>query len=701
MVDSFFVNIQLLSYLSCFGAFLLLAVLVGLSRTGGAHKYLLLACCVATVIWSGVVVAVPWIGPFPKILAAAEILRNLLWLTMLGTLLGIRRFDKSGLTARLAVLTVVVVSLTLLYVGSFAEIIPTPLSSLANLQTIVGGGHVFLSVIGLLAIENLYRNSSVKLRWAIKYFCFGLGTILVYDFFLYADGVLFGQLDQEFFNVRGFANAIIVPLLAISVSRAALWDIDIHISRTAVFHTTALIGSGVYLIGMAGIGFYVREIGGEWGRVIQNLLLATTVLFLFIIFSSAAMRAKFKVWISKHFFSYKYDYREEWLRFIRTITSTEGPAGLHERIVRSVGDIVDCSSGGLWVLRDGDNAFLPTVTMQLGDRPPAQSLDSPLVRFLSDTHWIVDLEEYRRNPSRYGDIEVPAWLLENRSVWLIVPLIYRDSMQAFLVLGRPRASRDLGWEDYDLLRTVGNQAASYLAEEQAMNELSDARRLDDFNRRSAFIIHDIKNVVSQMSLMIQNAEKFGDNPEFQKDMIATVGNSVTRMKDLLERFKTVQQPASETVGESVQAPELAPLMKVVHEVAANWCKQKPDLLVDLPDTTGLLVDHSRLTSVLDHLLQNAIEAAGVNGSVALRQRVHGREVFIEVDDDGPGMDSGYIKNRLFRPLDSQKSSGYGLGAYQTRQLVREMGGRLEVLSEVGRGTVMRVVLPLREGSGVA
>ncbi|MEX2615417.1 MAG: XrtA/PEP-CTERM system histidine kinase PrsK [Alphaproteobacteria bacterium] len=690
-----------MSYLSCFGAFLFLAVLVGLSRTGGAHKYLLLACCVATVIWSGVVVAVPWIGPFPKILAAAEILRNLLWLTMLGTLLGIRRFEKSGLTARLAVMTVVGVSLILLYAESFAEKFPPPPSILANLQTIVGGGHVFLAAIGLLAIENLYRNSSVKLRWAIKYFCFGLGTILVYDFVLYADGVLFGQLDQEFFNVRGFANAIIVPLLAISVSRAALWDIDIHISRTAVFHTTALIGSGVYLIGMAGIGFYVREIGGEWGRVVQNLLLATTVLILIIIFSSAAMRAKFKVWISKHFFSYKYDYREEWLRFIRTITSTEGPAGLHERIVRSVGDIVDCSSGGLWVLRDGDNAFLPTVTMQLGDRPPAQSLDSPLVRFLSDTHWIVDLEEYRRNPARYGDVEIPAWLLETRSVWLIVPLIYRDSMQAFLVLGRPRASRELGWEDYDLLRTVGNQAASYLAEEQAMNELSDARRLDDFNRRSAFIIHDIKNVVSQMSLLVQNAEKFGDNPEFQKDMIATVGNSVTRMKDLLERFKTVQQPISKTMTEDGPASDLAPLMKIVHDVAANWCKQKPDLLVDLPDTIGLLVDHSRLTSVLDHLLQNAIEAAGVSGSVALRQRVHGREVFIEVEDDGPGMDSGYIENRLFRPLDSQKSSGFGLGAYQTRQLVREMGGRLEVISEVGHGTVMRVVLPLKEGLGVA
>ena len=227
MADNLFINIQLLSYLACFGAFLFLAVLVGLSRTGGSYKYLLLTCCAATVAWAGIVVGVQWVGAFPRVLAATEIIRNLLWLTMLAMLMGLRRIEDSGPIARLAVVIVVCVSLVLLYAESFSGILPLPPSVAWVLPTVIGGGHVLLAVIGLLALENLYRNSSMKFRWAIKYFCFGLGTILIYDFFLYADGALFGRLDQEFFNSRGFVNAIIVPLLAISVSRATLWDIDI------------------------------------------------------------------------------------------------------------------------------------------------------------------------------------------------------------------------------------------------------------------------------------------------------------------------------------------------------------------------------------------------------------------------------------------------------------------------------------------
>ncbi len=298
------------------------------------------------------------------------------------------------------------------------------------------------------------------------------------------------------------------------------------------------------------------------------------------------------------------------------------------------------------------------------------------------------MTEYRRDPTRYGDTVFPDWMLDNPSVWLVVPLFYRDAMQAFLVLGDPKAFRDLDWEDYDLLRTVGHQAASYLAEEQAMHELSDSRRLDEFNRRSAFIIHDIKNVVSQMSLMTQNAKRFGDNPAFQKDMIATVGNSVARMKKLLERFKAVQNPQLDDVFDT-----RAPLRTIVQRAADTWRKQKMNLHVEIGNAADFAVDRERMISVLDHLLQNAIEAAGPAGYVALRHFAHDNEIFIEIEDDGPGMDAEFIENRLFRPLESAKKSGYGLGAYQTRQLVREMGGRLEVNSKVGRGTLMRVVLP--------
>lgn len=686
------INIQFLSYLSGGAAFLFLAVLVGLSRTGGLYKYLLLAGCVATVLWALSIACFQWISgfefftPWTSVVSALDVVRNVAWLALLAALLGIRSLRDAGSTGRLAALAVSVVSLALIFAEPLSKLVWPDLDY--EFQTLHSGGRVVLAVVGMLALENLYRNAEPKVRWAIKYFCFGLGTILGFDFFVFADAALFGRVDQAFFDARGFVNALVSPLLAIAVSRATLWEIDIHVSRTAVFHSAALIGSGVYLIGMAAAGFYLKGVGGEWGRILQILFLARALLILIVIFSSGSVRAKVKVSISKHFFSYKYDYREEWLRFIRTVATVDSGISLHDRILRSIADIIQCDAGGLWVLRQEDRAYLPSALWHMGGRRPGVPETSELVGFLNETQWIVDLDEYRRDAARYDGVTFPSWMVENKKIWLIVPLIFRDSVQGFIVLGDPKARRGLDWEDFDLLRTVGHQAASYLVEQQAMNELSDARRLQDFNRRSAFIVHDIKNVVSQMSLMLQNAERFGDNPEFQKDMVATVGNSVARMKELLERFKRAQEEDSRT------ATDLVPLQSVIRQVVENWRKQKDDMIVEIEDAVTLKVEREKMVSILDHLLQNAIEAAGTEGVVILRQRKQDDEACIEVEDNGPGMDQAYVDAHLFRPLDSEKTTGFGLGAYQTRQLVREIGGRLEVSTEPGRGTTMRVILPV-------
>ena len=187
--------------------------------------------------------------------------------------------------------------------------------------------------------------------------------------------------------------------------------------------------------------------------------------------------------------------------------------------------------------------------------------------------------------------------------------------------------------------------------------------------------------------MLQNAEKHGDNPDFQKDMLATVRNSVGRMKQLLTQFQA-EQP-DQTVAHRRE------LADILSSVAANWKKQKADIQFSFQSPPiDVLFDSERLESVLNHLLQNAIEAAGINGKVSFRYVMDESLTVLEIEDDGPGMDAAYIQDQLFRPLDTIKSDGYGLGAYQTRELVRQLGGRLEVESKIGQGTIMRVILPI-------
>ena len=156
----------------------------------------------------------------------------------------------------------------------------------------------------------------------------------------------------------------------------------------------------------------------------------------------------------------------------------------------------------------------------------------------------------------------------------------------------------------------------------------------------------------------------------------------------MERFKSAQ------AEDRREAFDLVPLSVVVNQVVENWRKQKDDMKVEIEESIALRVDREKMVSILDHLLQNAIEAAGPDGAVTLRQIALDEEIYIEVEDNGPGMDQAYVEAHLFRPLDSAKTTGFGLGAYQTRQLVREIGGRLEVSSEVGHGTTMRVILPV-------
>jgi len=459
-----------------------------------------------------------------------------------------------------------------------------------------------------------------------------------------------------------------------------------------------LLGSGLYLLVMSIAGYYLRQFGGDWGTIFQIFFFSAAILLLIVLFSSGSLRAKVRVWISKNFFSYNYDYREEWLRFTQTISLDERGTGLHQRIIHAVANITQSTSGGIWVLREEGGAFLPSATWNFsGDLPgekfPAARQDSQFVAYLERTQFIVDLNEFRGGVGNYADLTVPAWILGHPRAGLVVLLIHGDALIAFLVLGMPRA-RMLDWESFDLLKTVGRQAASYLAEEQSAHALSDARRLEAFNRRSAFLIRDIKNVVSKMSLMVQNAEKFGDNPEFQKDMLATVSNSVIRMKELLKQFKTARdgdvEQAEDGAGESVN------LRALVGQIGEEWRVKKPDLAMDLVESPLRAdIDRKRLSSVLDHLIQNAIEAAGLDGAVTLRLlKVRDDEALIEVGDDGPGMDEEYVRNQLVRPLDTGKTEGYGLGAYQARQLVREMGGRLDVASAVGKGTSMQVYLPV-------
>jgi len=453
-----------------------------------------------------------------------------------------------------------------------------------------------------------------------------------------------------------------------------------------MFHSAALFGSAIYLLAMGSAGYYLKFFGGSWGAVMQVTFLFGALLLLAGVLFSGTFRSWLKVFISKHFYTYNYDYREEWMRFTR-ILSEQGP-GLGDRAIQAVAALVESPGGVLWQ-RGESGQFEPVAQWQA--RPPSatEPPDSAFCQFLESTQWVVDLNEFGEDPDKYEGLVLPGWLKVSSSRdWLVVPFMMHGKLFGFLVLQKSRSPVTLNWEVFDLLEIAGSQAASYLSQQDAANALMVARQFESFNRMSTFVVHDLKNLVSQLSLMNANAVKHRDNPEFQADMLETVSYSVQKMRLMLQKLSR---------SDATEAPRALTVDQVVRQAVALKAafEPRPELRVE---TAGLAIvaDRERLERVVGHLIQNAIEATPKEGSVTITVGQRNDAVRIEIADTGEGMTEEFIRERLYKPFESTKSAGMGIGVFESREYITELGGTLDVFSTPTLGTTFTVILPLQQ-----
>ncbi|MBK4734317.1 XrtA/PEP-CTERM system histidine kinase PrsK [Noviherbaspirillum pedocola] len=678
------INVVATSYGIAAAAFLLLTALLFTSWRGRLHGKALAIASGLTAAWAAVVAQQAANGIQLSLLSdVLEVLRIAAWTAFLMTVLSPFRRDDGAPVLRVWMRPPLVTALYLVCLsgGLYARwVLRDATDTSYFLFNYVG--RVCFAVIGMLLVEQLYRSTPPEERWAVKFACFGIGGLFVYEFYLYSDAMLFHALNAEIWAARGLVNALAVPLIAVSAARNPRWSMEISVSRRVVFHSVTVFGSALYLLLMAAAGYWLRFFGGSWGSVMQVVFLSGALLLLAGILFSGTMRSKLRVMISKNFYSYNYDYREEWLRFTRTL-SEQGP-GLGERAVQAIANLVESPTGALW-LREGSN-YIVAARWHQPDAAGVEPAGSAFCRFLEEREWVVDLDELRANPQKYDGLEVPAWLSGLSRAWLVVPLIMHGSLLGFMVVSQPRSRIRLNWEVTDLLKIAGNQAASYLAQQQADKALMVARQFESVNRMSTFIVHDLKNLIFQLSLLVTNADKHRNNPEFQKDMLETLDHSVRKMKLLLHKLNS---------GDSLEG--VAPLMldKLLEQAVALKRGFEPQPTLELVDRNlSLMANWGRLERVLGHLIQNAIDATGREGRVTIRLNRRGDNAVIEVIDTGAGMSAEFIRDRLFKPFETTKSAGMGIGVFESREYVQELGGSMEVQSRPGEGSTFTITLPL-------
>ncbi|MBV8401187.1 MAG: PEP-CTERM system histidine kinase PrsK, partial [Acetobacteraceae bacterium] len=474
-----------------------------------------------------------------------------------------------------------------------------------------------VAICNILLIENLYFNTPEDRRWHVNLLCIALGGIFLYDLVLYSDAVLFRRVSPVLFEGRASVTAIAALLLGSSVLRNRRWAASLQVSRTVVFHSATLIASGVFLIGLAAAGEMFREAGAGWGYVAEVTLISAGLLTIAVLLTSGSARAHLRFLIVDHFFSHRYDYRVEWMRCITTLSAPENYTSLQTRAIRAVAEVVDSPAGALFVRDPEGAAFQWAGSWNMSALATPVGRDDALIGQFRDGNWIVELDK------AHG---VPDWTAALPRSWLAVPLSHLGCLIGFVVLAQSRAGFELDREVYNLLRIVGHEVANYVAEQRATQVLSETRHLQEYSKRFAFVIHDIKNVSSQLSMLLSNAEVHADNPEFQRDMLNTVRASVGKITRTLARLQTHEREQARVV--------LVPL-ECLTELAVGYRRvRRVSVSVDHDGRSATVaMDQGSFEAVISHLLDNAIEASG-GRPVRIRLRHEAMSVLIEIMDQG-------------------------------------------------------------------
>jgi putative PEP-CTERM system histidine kinase len=541
------------------------------------------------------------------------------------------------------------------------------------------------SVLILANLERTLRASTGSMRWFIKYVVLGVGGLFATRIYTSSQALLFRSVDTGLHVVESAALMVAAALIAVSLLRARLRDAQVYVSDSVLYGSVTGLLVGVYLVAVGVLARLVAYFGG-----VQSLPAVTFFVFLALIalaglLLSDRLRQRVRGFVSRNFRRPHYDYRKEWIAFTRHTSSVFEMKALCAAVAARVSETLRVPSVTVWLRSDGG----PTGGLTLGGSTVYSEAEAA---GWAAAHGAAlgDLMRGRSGPQDLHSLPAGhgAALPRATDTRHGIALVAAGGEElGILVLGARREGPALTLEDKDLLQTFADQAAGNILGLRLSEQLLQAKEMEAFQSLSAFFVHDLKNLASKLSLTLQNLPAHYDDPEFRRDLLATMGRSVAKIEQMCTRLS----PLSRTLDLQRTATDLSEV--VGSAVAGLNGSLRARVDQDLRPTPPVSLDPDQIQKVVLNLVLNANDAVREGGQIKVATGQSDRWVYLAVSDDGCGMSAEFMARSLFRPFRTTKGQGLGIGLYHSRKIVEAHQGRIEVESEQGKGTTFRVMLP--------
>lgn len=686
-------EIAVASYLSCAIAFALVALVLYLHRPTRLQFPILPVCVISAMVWA--ILSTAYAAGFTANYAyvtVAEVINNALWIVCFVKLLKFGRQSKEkrwffhrGFYAFTGCILFSLLAIAVI------QVLDLKIGYNVYLNTYCYSALVLTAVLSLSLIEQIYRGSIGHQRWRLKFLCIGMGIVYSYDFYMYANAAILDNISIGIWQARGAISTLVAPLILLSALRHHKWQAEILPSRAVIFKTTIFVSSGVYLLAMMMVSYFIREWAGTWGDALQILFFTGSLVLLAMMLSSGRARAWTKVFISKNFFKLRYDYREEWIRFSLLMYANDDERQLTTRVIKALADMVESRKGVLFEWEDKRGYVLKDCWHSPFPNQEVVIEPGPFTDYLQQSQRALEIPSHlSENDRAFSFVSVPQAIRQFSWAWLLVPLLHGNRLHAFVILAHPRvAFFNVNWEVLDLLSMAGRQAVICLVQERNAEALAIARQFEGFNRLSAFVVHDLKNVQSQLKLMQSNREKHENNPAFIRSVFNTIEHATDKIDRLLLQMRDREQLLSpQTIHVATALQKVIQLTNHRHPVPRmDWQIMNGDIQV--------LGDEDQLVNVLCHLVENAQQATPEHGEVVLTVALIDEKLSIAIRDTGCGMDAEFLHGDLYKPFITTKGEkGMGIGVYEAKEYVHHVGGRLSVETIKDQGSTFTLEFPL-------